>query len=116
MAESEGLVRIGELGRRLGVGPDRLRAWERRYGLLQPVRTPGGFRLYSEEDARRVREMQALLERGLSAAEAAGAVLASRRSSAPRMALDDARAALAAALAEFDDVGANAVLDRLFAV
>jgi DNA-binding transcriptional MerR regulator len=116
MAESEELVRIGELGRRLGVGPDRLRAWERRYGLLEPVRTPGGFRLYSEEDARRVREMQAQLERGLSAAEAAAAVLASRRSSAPAMPLDDARAALAAALAEFDDVGANAVLDRLFAV
>lgn len=116
MADSEELVRIGELGRRLGVGPDRLRAWERRYGLLQPVRTPGGFRLYSEEDARRVRAMQAQLERGLSAAEAARAVLASHRSSAPQLPLDDARAALAAALAQFDDVGANAVLDRLFAV
>jgi DNA-binding transcriptional MerR regulator len=116
MADSEELVRIGELGRRLGVGPDRLRAWERRYGLLQPIRTPGGFRLYSDEDARRVRAMQAQLERGLSAAEAARAVLATHRSAAPQLPLDDARAALAAALAQFDDAGANAVLDRLFAV
>jgi MerR family transcriptional regulator, light-induced transcriptional regulator len=116
MDEAEGLIRIGELGRRLGVSPDRLRAWERRYGLLRPVRTPGGFRLYSDEDARRVREMQAQLERGLSAAEAAGAVLASRRSPAPSPPLHDARAALAAALAAFDDVRANALLDRLFAV
>ena len=52
-----------------------LRAWESRYGLLQPVRSAGGFRLYSEADALRVRRMQAHLARGLSAAEAAQAVL-----------------------------------------
>jgi MerR family transcriptional regulator, light-induced transcriptional regulator len=115
MAELEGLVRIGELSRRLGVGPDRLRAWERRYGLLRPVRTSGGFRLYSEADAQRVRDMLAQLEHGLSAAEAARIVLASHRQAAPQPPLDDARATLAAALARFDDVGANAVLDRLFA-
>jgi MerR family transcriptional regulator, light-induced transcriptional regulator len=115
MAELEGLVRIGELSRRLGVGPDRLRAWERRYGLLRPVRTSGGFRLYSEADAQRVRDMLAQLEHGLSAAEAARIVLASHRQPAPQPPLDDARARLAAALARFDDVGANAVLDRLFA-
>jgi MerR family transcriptional regulator, light-induced transcriptional regulator len=115
MAELEGLVRIGELSRRLGVGPDRLRAWERRYGLLRPVRTSGGFRLYSEADAQRVRDMLAQLERGLSAAEAARIVLASHRPAAPPVPLDDARSMLAAALAEFDDVGANVVLERLFA-
>jgi MerR family transcriptional regulator, light-induced transcriptional regulator len=115
MAELEGLVRIGELSRRLGVGPDRLRAWERRYGLLRPVRTSGGFRLYSEADAQRVRDMLAQLEHGLSAAEAARIVLASHRQAAPQPPLGDARARLAAALARFDDVGANAVLDRLFA-
>ena len=42
------LLRIGELSRRLGVSDHVLRAWENRYGLLQPVRSPGGFRLYSE--------------------------------------------------------------------
>ena len=39
------LLRIGELSRRLGVSDHVLRAWENRYGLLQPVRSPGGFRL-----------------------------------------------------------------------
>jgi DNA-binding transcriptional MerR regulator len=43
-----------------------LRAWEGRYGLLRPVRSAGGFRLYSEADALRVRRMQAHLARGLS--------------------------------------------------
>ncbi|HEX5540067.1 MAG TPA: MerR family DNA-binding transcriptional regulator, partial [Micromonospora sp.] len=44
----DGLLRIGELSRRVGVSDHVLRAWERRYGLLKPVRSAGGFRLYSE--------------------------------------------------------------------
>ena len=115
MTGVEGLVRIGELSRRLDVGPDRLRAWERRYGLLRPVRSPGGFRLYSPEDEQRVRDMQAQLARGLSAAQAAEVVLAAH-SPATLAPLDDLRTRLDAALAGFDDAGANAVLDRLFAV
>ena len=69
------VLRIGELSRRLGVSDHVLRAWESRYGLLQPVRSAGGFRLYSEADESRVRRMQAHLAHGLSAAEAARAVL-----------------------------------------
>ena len=64
-------LRIGELSRRVGVSPALLRAWERRYGLLDPARTNGGLRLYGPEEERRVRDMQAGLRRGLSAAEAA---------------------------------------------
>src|SRR5271166_6564283 len=37
------LLRIGELRRRLVVSDYGLRAWESRYGLLQPVRSPGVF-------------------------------------------------------------------------
>jgi DNA-binding transcriptional MerR regulator len=33
-----------------GLKPDTLRAWERRYGLPQPERSPGGHRLYSQRD------------------------------------------------------------------
>jgi DNA-binding transcriptional MerR regulator len=69
------VLRIGELARRLGVSQDVLRAWERRYGLLKPVRTPGGFRLYTSADEERVRRMQSHLTRGLAAAEAARAAL-----------------------------------------
>ena len=62
------LLRIGELSRRLGVSDHVLRAWESRYGLLQPVRSPGGFRLYSGADESRIRRMQAYLAEGLPAA------------------------------------------------
>ncbi|MET0957148.1 MAG: MerR family transcriptional regulator [Solirubrobacterales bacterium] len=67
----EALVRIGELSRRVGVRPETLRAWERRYELLNPGRSEGGYRLYSSADEARVRAMTELIAQGLSAAEAA---------------------------------------------
>jgi len=114
-------VRIGELSDRVGESPTLLRAWERRYGLLSPVRSAGGFRLYGAEDERRVRAMQALLAGGVSARQAAEAVLSTSVEGAPPSpvavggAIEDTRSRLTQTLGQFDDVGANAVLDRLLA-
>src|SRR4051794_41475820 len=69
--QQDAYLRIGELSRRTGVPPELLRAWERRYALLDPHRTPGGFRLYSAKDVRRVEAMREHLARGVSAAQAA---------------------------------------------
>ena len=112
--EGSPLLRIGELSRRLGVSDHVLRAWESRYGLLRPVRSAGGFRLYSEADALRVRRMQAHLARGLSAAEAAQAVLWEDRGPdrVPSTA-DELSGVLRKALDAFDEPAAQAVLDRL---
>jgi DNA-binding transcriptional MerR regulator len=126
MASFEGppMLRIGELGRRLGISVHVLRAWESRYGLLQPLRSAGGFRLYSEADVLRVRRMQAHLARGLSAAEAARAVLeddsGARGGAGPAVSPDHVPApsgelagALRRALDAFDEPAAQTVLDRL---
>ena len=101
--------RIGEFARRVGVTPELLRAWEQRYGLLRPVRTQGGFRLYREEDAERVARMRRGLEEGLSAAEAARAALETPPS-ADHL-LDDARARLMSAIEAYDEAGVQAALD-----
>ncbi len=112
------LLRIGELSRRHGVSPDLLRAWERRYGLLRPERTSGGFRLYTAGDEVRVRAMRRGLAQGLSASVAARMAL---REPAPpddagrAQALEAARAELGAVLESFRDVDAQAILDRLLA-
>jgi DNA-binding transcriptional MerR regulator/methanogenic corrinoid protein MtbC1 len=113
------LIRIGELSRRTGVRPDAIRAWERRYRLLDPVRSPGGYRLYSEADERVVRAMRRLTGQGLAAAEAAklaGAdeVVAPAPSGG---ALDPAAESLRllSALEAFDEPGAEAVLDAALA-
>lgn len=105
-------LRIGELSRRVGVSPALLRAWERRYGLLDPARTDGGLRLYGPEDERLVRDMQAGLRRGLSAAEAAREAV----SGAGRVQETGLSSALlAAALDAMDAEEAHLLLDRLFA-
>src|SRR5690349_20265133 len=118
------VLRIGELSRRLGVSDHVLRAWESRYGLLQPVRSAGGFRLYSEADESRIRRMLAHLAHGLSAAEAARAVLGEdsvtsadlgRATGTHRTAptVGELSGDLRQALDAFDEPAAQAVLDRL---
>jgi DNA-binding transcriptional MerR regulator/methylmalonyl-CoA mutase cobalamin-binding subunit len=49
-----------------GVNPITLRAWERRYGLIRPVRTPKGHRLYTREDIDLIHRITALLDKGVS--------------------------------------------------
>ncbi len=56
--------RIGAVARMTGISAHALRAWERRYGALNPDRAEGGGRLYSEADVARLRIIRQLLERG----------------------------------------------------
>jgi DNA-binding transcriptional MerR regulator len=113
MAADSGQLRIGEFARRVGVTPELLRAWESRYGLTRPVRSPGGFRLYSGADAARVERMRRGLDEGLSAAEAARAALQDERPSEGL--LEDAAARLLAAIRGYDEPAANSVLDESLA-
>src|SRR3954466_3383823 len=112
-------LRIGELSRRVGVSDHLLRAWETRYGLLRPSRSTGGYRLYSEADADRIRRMKEHLAAGLSAAEADDAVRAESRgasvgaSPAAGVGVTELSVALRVALETFDEPAAQAVLDRL---
>jgi MerR family transcriptional regulator, light-induced transcriptional regulator len=101
--------RIGEFARRVGVTPELLRAWEQRYGLLRPVRTAGGFRLYGEEDAERVARMRRALDEGLSAAEAAHVAL--EEVSPPDRLIEDAVARLVSAIESYDEAAVQAALD-----
>jgi MerR family transcriptional regulator, light-induced transcriptional regulator len=91
------------------VTPELLRAWEQRYGLLRPVRTSGGFRLYGEEDAERVARMRRALEEGLSAAQAARVALAAAASlDRP---IEDATAGLMSAIESYDEAAVQTALD-----
>lgn len=57
-----------------GVPETSLRAWERRYAVVTPQRTDGGYRLYDDRSVAVVSTMRGLLEGGWSAAEAARAI------------------------------------------
>lgn len=69
------LFPIREVARLTGVNPVTLRAWERRYGLIQPTRTESGHRLYSMADIERVRSIVDWIDRGVAVSKV-GKILA----------------------------------------
>lgn len=73
--EREELFPIREVSRLTGVNPVTLRAWERRYGLIQPKRTESGHRLYAIADIERVHSILAWLDRGVAVSKV-GKILA----------------------------------------
>lgn len=113
----EGHWRIKEFAARTGVAEVTLRAWERRYGLLAPARSAGGYRLYSPADERRVVAMQAHMARGLAAAQAAGLARAEAESAAgvPADPSDLVRALLEAVTA-YDASAVDRLLEGAFAL
>src|SRR4249919_4031200 len=65
---------IKQTSARTGLGAPLIRAWERRYGVVSPTRTPSGYRLYDEDAIRTLLAMRGLLDRGWTASEAARAI------------------------------------------
>lgn len=74
-AVSDDLLPIREVARLTGVNPVTLRAWERRYGLIQPIRTESGHRLYSRTDIDTVHRILDWIERGVAVSKV-GRILA----------------------------------------
>ena len=119
---------IKEAAHRAGVSVPLLRAWERRYGVVSPVRTSSGYRLYDDEAIARVRAMHRLIESGWTASQAAlhletaGLPRTPAVGDAPDAELDPAGgptvepiAAFVRAAASLDEPAVEAVLDDLFA-
>jgi len=90
----------------LGVSPNTLRSWERRYGFPQPKRTPGNHRNYELVELQTLRD--ALAETGniSSAIE-----LTRQRQSAPA-----SEGSLLAALESFDEDGAERAVEESLAL
>ncbi len=114
-----------------GVGADTLRAWERRYGLPKPQRTPGGHRLYSQRDIHLIKWLVARQAEGLSISravkrwnglvEAGEDPLADVRIATARglgfapTNLDAVREEWLTACLRFDEAGAESLLNQAFA-
>lgn len=63
--------RIHTVAQLTGLSPALIRAWESRYGMVNPERTPSGYRLYSESDVERLQAAQQLVMRGMAPREIA---------------------------------------------
>lgn len=79
----EGLFSISAVSEQTGVNPVTLRAWERRYGLIQPARSESGRRLYTQQDIALIKNVLELLGQGVAVSRVKEAlVLAERESKA----------------------------------
>lgn len=94
-----GYYRIGAVARMTGIALPTLRMWERRYNIVEPLRTPAGGRLYTREHVARLALLQAAVQAGnaigtvakLSDAE----IQARLRETLPSLAADSKAARLA---------------------
>lgn len=68
-ALEQGWLPIREVARLTGVNAVTLRAWERRYGLIVPLRSPKGHRLFSAEHVQRIHDILTWLNRGVAVSQ-----------------------------------------------
>lgn len=112
-------MRIGELAARVGVTTATLRAWEARYGLLRPLRSTGGYRVYGSDDEARVRRVLALRAQGVAVSDAAVRVLGEGRAGvsvgASALAPQEFAVRMHAAVDRWDEAGLHDLLDRVLA-
>lgn len=108
-----------------GVAPSTVRAWEQRYAVIVPERSPSGYRLYDEGAIRRLRLMSSLIAAGWSAAQAAervksdeAAPAADAQDETPGVAVEPFPPvdALVEAAEHMDGALLTATLDRAFAL
>ncbi len=69
MAENQKRHQIGDVARKSGVSVDTIRYYEKEGLLSQPIRSEGGFRIYSEETIERIRFIRKAQTFGLTLAE-----------------------------------------------
>ena len=70
MADNNPIYNLKAVIKEVGLSPATLRAWERRYGLVKPQRSPGGQRLYSRQDIEVLKWLVERQNEGLSISRA----------------------------------------------
>lgn len=122
--QQEDLFPIREVSRLTGVNPITLRAWERRYGLIQPMRTESGHRLYSQADIEEVRAIVGWIERGVAVSKVGRILTKARANQAQREQVatlrpagewGDWQARVRDAVSAFDEAGLESLYGRIFA-
>jgi DNA-binding transcriptional MerR regulator len=78
-----GVYKIGVVSRKTGLSASTLRLWEDQYGVIAPVRTRGGTRLYSDSEVERILYVRHLVRDRGYALNAIGAIVDEVASSLP---------------------------------
>jgi DNA-binding transcriptional MerR regulator len=97
--------------------PVTLRAWERRYGLIKPLRSESGRRMYTAEHITLVQRIQVMLEQGMSIGEVATSLRARppEKHAQRRDLWWQVRRRMEAAVAQFDESALEALYNESLA-
>jgi DNA-binding transcriptional MerR regulator/methylmalonyl-CoA mutase cobalamin-binding subunit len=101
-----------------GVNSITLRAWEKRYGLIKPVRTPKGHRLYTQANVDMINDVVATLAKGIPISQVSQA-LQQRRAVAQENPGDAWRVninRMIAAISRFDEEALNHIYNDALAL
>ncbi len=93
-----------------GVKPVTLRAWETRYGLLKPIRTESGHRLYTDRDIETIQKALALRARGIPIRQVPELLKQGSENDDPESIWVSKRERMLAAIGQFDEQQ----LDRIY--
>jgi DNA-binding transcriptional MerR regulator len=70
MSDQKGKYNIKAISNMLGMHPGTLRAWERRYNIIEPVRNEAGHRLYTEDQMKVLKWVVGKVEQGFTIGQA----------------------------------------------
>ena len=131
MADNNPIYNLKAVIKEVGLNPATLRAWERRYGLVKPQRSPGGQRLYSRQDIEVLKWLVERQNEGLSISRAVEMwkthikedQTVSPQIQAPMLVsstgeakIDELRDQWIGACLAFDDHAANMALEQAYAI
>lgn len=121
MGNGTGKYNIKAVSQMLGIQPGTLRAWERRYQMIAPVRNEAGHRLYTEEHVEILRWLISKITEGFTISQAVTLLENSSVSSAKdelpkRDKADEVGDKLLGALLEFDSNKAHELINEAFSL
>lgn len=102
-SEPSDLFPIRTVSSLTGVNPITLRAWERRHGLVRPLRTRSGHRLYRRADVDTIHHIVALLDKGVSIGQVSRSLPRMESSAHSGDAWEPVRREMIAAISQFDE-------------
>lgn len=70
MTDDKAKYNIKAICKMLGIQPGTLRAWERRYNIVEPIRNKSGHRLYTDEDVAVLRWLLEKVNKGFTIGQA----------------------------------------------
>ena len=121
MADQEGKYNIKAASQMLGIQPGTLRAWERRYRMIAPVRNESGHRLYTEEHIKILKWLLKKVSQGFTISQAVALLDNSQLNINPEaLSMNQGNQLIKLtdelfnALIRFDEIKAQEILNTLF--